>query len=74
MAKNKGNEVKTEKSDQSPVNGSDNHQRKQCIIQPICIQDVYKRQVLQTFEPQVRNQIDVLDTEEWNAIHSGRCV
>ena len=27
--------------------------------------------VLQTFEPQVRNQIDVLDTEEWNAIHSG---
>ena len=27
--------------------------------------------MLQTFEPQVRNQIDVLDTEEWNAIHSG---
>ena len=27
--------------------------------------------LLQTFEPQVRNQIDVLDTEEWNAIHSG---
>jgi penicillin-binding protein 2 len=27
--------------------------------------------VIETFEPQVRNTIDVLTTEEWNAIHYG---
>lgn len=27
--------------------------------------------VLQTYEPQIRNTVDVLDPAEWNAIHSG---
>lgn len=38
------------------------------ILKQVCDTD---GNVMETYEPTVRNTIDVLDTSEWNALHSG---